>query len=109
MTETVNYIEIAARQAIPIPSRLAVQLSKLHSVDDLHDFIDDVASAEASAEILLDTELHNAAARRLERLGFGPADYRQSKKIMLGVLFSPEVSQELGCVVEAQAARVHAA
>ena len=95
MTAFVNYIEIAARQSIAIPCNLAVQLSKVRNVADLRDFLDELATAEASAEILVNTELHTAAGRRLDGLGFGPADYDQSKQIMLGVIFSCEVSQEL--------------
>jgi hypothetical protein len=100
MTDSINYVEIAARQSIAIPSKLAVHLSNIKNLDDLQGFLDDVAAAEASAQILVDTELHSAAIRRLERLGFGPADYTQSKQIMLGVMFSPEVSSELGVDAE---------
>ena len=107
MTATANYVEIAARQMIAIPSRLAAQLSNLRNVDDLRGFLDKVSTAEASAQLLVNTELHNSAIRRLERLGFGPADYAQSKQIMLGVIFSREVSGELGDVAADECAVTH--
>ncbi|HLK14761.1 MAG TPA: hypothetical protein VKT78_08150 [Fimbriimonadaceae bacterium] len=100
MKSSTSFVEIAARHSKSIPSRLAVQLSKIKNIDDLRGFLDDVAAAEASAEILVDTELHSAAIRRLERLGFGPADYQLSKKIMLGVIFSDEVSEWLEADIE---------
>ena len=106
-----SFVEIAARHSKSIPSRLAIQLSRVKNIDDLRGFLDDVAAAEASADILVDTELHSAALRRLERLGFGPADYQNSKKIMLGVIFSEEVSDWLAeaIVEEAEAKRLLAA
>jgi hypothetical protein len=100
MNATTSFVEIAARHSKSIPSRLAIQLSRVKNIDDLRGFLDDVAAAEASAEILIDTELHSAALRRLERLGFGPADYQTSKKIMLGVIFSEEVSDWLEVAIK---------
>ena len=104
MSASANYVEIAARASIAIPSRLATHLSKIKCIDDLRGFLDDVAAAEASAQILLGTDLHSAAVRRLDRLGFGPADYAQSKQIMLGVIFSPDVSKDLESEIEAELA-----
>ncbi|MHB8636154.1 MAG: hypothetical protein ACYC96_06755 [Fimbriimonadaceae bacterium] len=91
MRPLTDFADIAVRMGLEVPTKLASHLSKLHTVADLRSFLDDVAAAQASATILDGTELHGAALRRVERLGFGPADFEQSKKIMLGIVFSAEV------------------
>ena len=95
MKPTENFVALAARQGIPIPSSLEIQLAKIRFVEDLRAFLNDVEAAETAAATLVDTELHSAAVRRIERLGFGPADYSTSKQIMLGVIFSPEVLAQI--------------
>lgn len=104
-----TYLSAVASQAITIPDSLAVHLDRMRCLDDLRGFLDDVDAAEGSVEIFRGTELHNAALRRLTRLGFGPSDYRQSRYVILRLIFSPVVERELAEEVDAKVARLLAA